>query len=311
MPPRPVIQENSLASLHPNIAAQWHPTKNGDLTPAGVSSSYREKVWWRCPNGPDHEWATRVSNRVHVRTGCPFCAKQRLSVTNSLAALSPNVAAQWHPTRNGDASPDQVIDGSDKRYWWKCPEGTDHEWIASVGNRTQGRTGCPFCSGLRASITNSLLSLAPDLAAQWDPNKNAPLTPAQVVARSGRRVWWQCARNPSHSWHAQIASRFKGSGCPGCFRPSGRHTKPRSLGRLSEANPALAAEWHPKRNGMITPEMVSAGSSTKVWWQCPAGPEHEWQASVVSRAGNATGNAASGQTSSCARASSARATSWR
>ena len=47
--------------------------------------------------------------------------------------------ASWE---NGDTRPDQVVAGSNKRYWWWCAKGPDHEWEATVDKRTSGR-GCP------------------------------------------------------------------------------------------------------------------------------------------------------------------------
>ena len=52
---------------------------------------------------------------------------------------------------------------------------------------------------------------------------------------------------------------------------------------LSESHPELAAQWHPTRNGSLTPDHVLAGSAKKAWWICPKGPDHEWEASIVSR----------------------------
>ncbi len=66
---------NSLASLCPEIAEQWHPTKNGNLTPSGVTASSNKKVWWKCPEGPDHEWPTTINNRTGLTHGCPVCAE--------------------------------------------------------------------------------------------------------------------------------------------------------------------------------------------------------------------------------------------
>jgi len=68
-----------------------------------------------------------------------------VSVTNSLATQNPDIAAEWHPTKNGDLTPDQVVAGSAKRVWWKCPQGLDHEWPATLVNRTDKDRGCPYC----------------------------------------------------------------------------------------------------------------------------------------------------------------------
>ena len=34
---------------------------------------------------------------------------------------------------------------------------------------------------------------------------------------------------------------------------------------LSVTHPDLAAQWHPTRNGPLTPDAVRAGTSAKVW----------------------------------------------
>jgi hypothetical protein len=203
--------------LYRQIAVEWHPTKNGDLTPDQVLPNTQKRVWWKCPRGPDHEWQAWIQNRRRGN-GCPYCGNHQLSVTNSLATF-PDVAAQWHPTKNGNMTPHDVIATSTTKYWWKCPKGSDHEWEATPRNRTQIGSGCPFCRGLRTSVTNSLTSLHPEIAAEWHPTKNGTVTPDRVVAGSNKSYWWQCARDPSHEWRAVVASRTQqGTGCPTCNR---------------------------------------------------------------------------------------------
>ena len=63
-----------------------------------------KKYWWQCPEAPDHEWEATAVDRTSGR-GCPCCRGLKVSVTNSLAALYPDVAALWHPTKNGDITP--------------------------------------------------------------------------------------------------------------------------------------------------------------------------------------------------------------
>jgi hypothetical protein len=69
--------KQSLAVTHPDLAAQWHPTKNGDLTPFDVVAGTGKKIWWKCPNGSDHEWKASGNSRVRP-VGCPFCAGHRV-----------------------------------------------------------------------------------------------------------------------------------------------------------------------------------------------------------------------------------------
>jgi hypothetical protein len=38
------------------------------------------------------------------------------------------------------------------------------------------------------------------------------------------------------------------------------------------------AQWHYKRNYPLKPDKVTKGSCKKVWWKCPKGDDHEWEA---------------------------------
>ncbi|WP_373370681.1 zinc-ribbon domain-containing protein [Brachybacterium paraconglomeratum] len=136
----------ALSTAHPEIATQWHPTRNGELTPDQVSRGSHRRVWWACEQG--HEWEAVINNRARG-TGCPECAlhrQRRPAAGRSLAAARPEVAAQWHPDKNGTLGPDGVSRSSDRRVWWKCEHG--HEWEARVADRTAGR-GCPACNRAR------------------------------------------------------------------------------------------------------------------------------------------------------------------
>ena len=199
----------------------------------------------------------------------------RPSPGKSLADLRPDLVKQWHPTRNGEPTPDQVTAGSGKKVWWKCDAGPDHEWELSIDRRSRGE-GCPFCSGYRPSETNSVASV-PELAAQWHPTKNGDLTPETVVAPTTKKHWWKCAAGPDHEWRASGNARMYPSGCPFCRGLAVSVTN--SLARF----PDLVAEWHPTRNGDLTPDGIVAGSHTKAWWRCANDPTHVWQSVVVSR----------------------------
>ena len=64
---------NDLATVEPRIAAEWHPTLNGSLTPEMVTAGSRKKVWWMCPLG--HVWKASIYPRTGAKKcGCPVCA---------------------------------------------------------------------------------------------------------------------------------------------------------------------------------------------------------------------------------------------
>ena len=213
---RKVSVTNSLATKNPEITAQWHPERNGDLTPDDVTVATKKKVWWKCPEGPDHEWQGAVGSRQRGR-GCPFCSGKRASVTNSLAVQFPEIANEWHPTKNRDLTPDKVTFGSKKGVWWKCSKGPDHVWRATPNSRTGTGTGCPACAGYQLSGTNTLENTHPELARQWHLTKNGDLLPSQVVFGTDKWAWWQCPKDPDHTWRARVVWRTRqGQGCPYC-----------------------------------------------------------------------------------------------
>lgn len=263
---------NDLATKAPEIAKQWHPTKNGDLRPEDAAVCSNKKVWWICDKG--HGW--RASGKVRTRGhGCPVCANKLILVgVNDLSTTHPLLAAQWHPTKNGDLTPDSVTVGSCKKVWWLGPCG--HEWQAGIASRDAG-CGCPVCNGKVALFGfNDLESQFPDIAKQWHPTKNEKIRPDAVTAYSNKKVWWICDKG--HEWEAAIAPRTKrGTGCPVC---TGRKVLP-GFNDLATLEPKVAKEWHPTLNNDLTPMMVTRGSKKRVWWICPFG--HVWKSVIFSR----------------------------
>jgi hypothetical protein len=68
-----------------------------------------------------------VQKRTTEKTGCPFCSGHRVSLANCLSTIFPDLANQWHPTKNGQLDPKRIIAGSDKKLWWICRENESHE----------------------------------------------------------------------------------------------------------------------------------------------------------------------------------------
>ena len=253
-----VSEENSLANSHPELVREWHPTKNGSVRPSDVSKGSGKKAWWLCENG--HEWESVIGGRVQG-VGCPYCTGKKTDSSNSLAAKLPELSKEWDTESNRPLSADQVTAGSNKRVWWVCREG--HRWEATVAQRSAG-SRCPYCSGRRATTSTSLAARLPEMAGEWHPSLNGGLTPAGVTCGSDRKVWWQCKNG--HQW--QCSPRKRTRECPECVS-------------LKTREPGLATEWHPSKNGSLTPNDVVPGSGKNVWWQCSQA--HEWQAVINKR----------------------------
>ena len=271
-----IVKSNSLATLNPEIAKQWHPTKNGKLTTLNISPGSHKKVWWKCEKGDDHIYLMSLENKTKGY-GCPICSGHKVVKSNSLATLNPEMAKQWHPTKNGKLTSFDVSPRSSKMIWWKCEKGVDHEWKTKPGSRAQHNSGCPFCTNQRLTRSNSLLIVNPILAKQWHPNLNGSLTPSDVTTGSVKKVWWKCEKGDDHVWKSSVISRRE-TGCPICSNH--KIVKSNSLLTL---NPKMAKQWHPTKNGKLTPLDVGIGSVKKVWWKCEKGVDHVWKTTVVSR----------------------------
>jgi hypothetical protein len=202
-----ISDTNSLLAKFPDLAQEWHPKRNGKLTAKDVTAGSGKKVWWLCKKDPKHQWQALVVDRSRTNHGCPDCSRRRLSDVNRLSKCYPKIAAQLHPTKNGDLKASQLTVSSKIPVWWKCPVGEDHEWRRTTAQRVETGTGCPACRGIKVSVTNSLATLYPEIAKLWDQKKNGKLRPTDVVCRSKKTVWWLCKKG--HSWAGLIGKRVR------------------------------------------------------------------------------------------------------
>ena len=74
------LQGKPLSETHPNIAQEWHTTKNESLTPAMFSAGSDYRAWWQC-SLCKNEWQTSIGHRVKG-TGCPQCYRDRIKKQN-------------------------------------------------------------------------------------------------------------------------------------------------------------------------------------------------------------------------------------
>ena len=261
----------NLSTTYPEIAKEWHPTKNGAITPDMVAPKSGKKAWWLGPCG--HEWEAVISSRTRG-VGCPYCSNYRaLAGYNDLATTEPQLAQEWNYEKNGSLKPTDVTSGSHKIVWWKCSKG--HEWEESVKDRSS-RNVCPYCANKRALPGyNDLLTVNPELAKEWNYDRNGNLRPDQILPGTEKKVWWKCSRG--HEWAASVYNRNKGVGCPYCSN----FAVLVGFNDLATTNPELAAEWDYEKNGDLKPADVTAGSHKKVWWKCSKG--HEWNIAIKAR----------------------------
>lgn len=134
----------NLKVLRPDLARQWHPTKNGATGPMDVTPGSGKKIWWLCAQG--HWWLATVADRVGG-SGCSYCRKLQKTAGHRMAEVKPELLQEWHISRNKDINAREVSCNHSDRLWWLCRNG--HEWQATIRARLSGR-GCPFCSSVPA-----------------------------------------------------------------------------------------------------------------------------------------------------------------
>lgn len=413
------------------LLKDWDYERNLPSRPSDYAPVSNFKVWWKC-HICGYAWQSKISNRVHGR-GCPACNGRVLHVGhNDLATTHPELAAEWHPTKNGILKPTGVSYGQSRKVWWLCPKG--HAYLASLNKRTSDHTACPVCNtgrqtsfreqafyyyikqvhsdaisrynpdwlarmeldiyipslrtaieydgavwhkeakfererrkyalcrehGIRlwrvkesmpedgwgladqmfsvpdveaakgfrsllhlvldaldpesnfwtrknprsihslvdvdlerdrykivsfsGDVKNSLAEKCPDIAAEWHPTRNGDWHPTGLYWRSDRKVWWRCA-TCGKEFEMTIAHRTTGSGCPDCakkrFAETYRIRRVAKVGSLTD--PDLVAEWNLEKNEGRLPSEYSPRSSQSVWWKCRT-CGYEWMAKISNRA---------------------------
>ena len=257
---------NDLATLKPLLAQEW--SEKNKLKPTEISVASHKKIIWKCKHG--HEWEASVKSRTINGTGCPYCSHNKvLAGFNDLASQYPDIAAEWSD-RNLPLLPTMVTAFANSKAWWKCKD-CGNEWHTLISTRADG-SRCPYCSGYTLlKGFNDLATTHPELAAEWS-ERNYPLMPDEVNAKSRHNVWWKC-KTCGNEWKSVINARVKGTVCPVCAD----RAVLAGYNDLATTDRRLLAEWDYETNSLL-PTQVSRRSMKSVWWKCSLG--HSWKAKI-------------------------------
>ncbi|KAL3144717.1 hypothetical protein ABBQ38_001841 [Trebouxia sp. C0009 RCD-2024] len=206
---RRLCLHNSLATIAPDVAQYWDLTKN-EKSPEQVLAGSRSKAEWKCP-ACKYEWKATIQVRIRGSSGCPKCsqASKIMQSQPTFAKAQPAELAEWDHERNNakELYPEHITLGSNKQVHWICsccPRGQPHRWTARPLDRVGGGQGCAVCAGRQPCVCNSLASLFPAVAAEFDVDKNG-FAPAQITAWSNKKVWWRSAKRGS--WRQAVYIR--------------------------------------------------------------------------------------------------------
>ena len=192
----------------------------------------------------------------------------------TLAEKYPEIAKEWHPTENGNLRASDVSCGTNKKVWWLCPKSCEygclHVYEQSINKKVNGQR-CPYCSICPKKICyhQSLAFKYPQHATQWHPTKNGDLTPSKITCHNNQMVWWLCLNKCEygclHEYQQIVSDKTKGIGCPWCSKA------PRNMcyhQSFEFKYPQHATQWHPTKNGDLTPSKITCHNNQMVWWLC-------------------------------------------
>ena len=314
------------------VLKDWDCEANFPLTPKDFTPLSGKYAYWKC-HICGYKWKATVHNRVNGR-GCPLCNnKVVIKGKNDLTTTHPEIAKEWHPTKNGNLKPDMITYGYGKKVYWLCPKG--HEYQATVNHRTAiNGTKCPICNvGRQSSFAEQALYFYikkeyPDALNRYKPeflermeldiyipsintaieydgapwHKKDKLSSEQKKYRLCNengikliRVREQFADLGSEVADIQFGNNkklYEKKNLENVIIQVIQHLTFKLLSQIDvcikrdeieilkysreidninfeSEYPEKSKEWHPTKNGSLKPNMFKPHSDHKVWWICP------------------------------------------
>lgn len=218
-----LVDYNDLKSRFSDIAKEWDYSSNVGKPEDYVFGSTYSANWICSKCG--HKWNAKILSRTKRGTGCPKCGLKKRGQSKHLNSIKTNgwitdeiLIKEWDSNKNKPHF--EYTKYSNESVWWICSK-CGYNYKSKISNRTSLNRGCPLCSNqIVVSGKNDLSTTHPELALEWNYDKNGSLTPQTVSHGSGKKVWWKCQNG--HEYQATILHRSSGTNCPICN--SGRQT---------------------------------------------------------------------------------------
>ena len=151
---------------HLTPSGRFNFSRMRGISPDSIVAGTHKKIWWICREC-QNEWFAAVVNRSRSGAGCPSCSGRTVHSDgrNSMRKTHPELAEEFHPTKNGDATPDNLKAGTNKKLHWICKT-CSYEWITSGNKRVSDGTGCPCCRNfvVHSDGRNSMRATHPEFS---------------------------------------------------------------------------------------------------------------------------------------------------
>ena len=209
------IKVNDTIELMSLLDNEKNIIDNINISKLYVNSS--KEVNWKCKNG--HTFKEKINVMYRRKNKCFYCTgRQVWSGENDLQTLYPDVAKEFDIIKN-EITPDKISPKDTKSYWWTCDE-NHPSFLQSVEHRVNRKTRCPYCSGRKVVYGDSdLETLFPEIAKEWDMEKNNGILPKNVSPYTYNSYWWICPKGHSYKKKVIQRTRFhKPIDCPKCIK---------------------------------------------------------------------------------------------
>jgi RNase P subunit RPR2 len=164
---------------------------------------------------------------------------------------------------------------SNENAWWKCEKG--HSFEQSIMNYSrQGRFECPVCTNkILVKGENDLESQYPDLASEFDIEKNGTTPDMILSSHTNAEIWWKC--NEGHEFQRSVWYRVNQvNDCPVC----NRSFIIKGVNDFQTAYPDVVKIWDYQKNGR-GPDTISDIDTRKYSFKCTLGHQYETQLSTA------------------------------
>jgi hypothetical protein len=273
--------QNTLAYCYPNIAKEWHRTRNGSLTPDDVSKRSGKKVWWMCPKTCKccnclHEYQATIDSRTpkpsgNLGSGCPFCAGKKICcrLHSIWRYFNENTCRYWNLEKNVNIFPTKLSKSSHTKVW------LEH----------------PYCNHVHKKEGNPAIIYRPpyvDLSLHIKKRQSNNLIEALDLSIQHKIYDWNSYNDVicRHEWYERPTKLLTGdTKCVYCCEPRKKICKDTSI---AATFPNIMKEWHPEKNKGFDPYNISPNSHKEIWWLCANktcnhGCKHEWTAPPSNR----------------------------
>ena len=268
-----VNSDNNLAALFPKVAAEWHPIKNGKVLPSHITAGSSMNAWWQCAHGHEYQSAVKGRTRAERLSGCPHCnpqssrAERRLYF--ELKSIFPDIKAR---DKIDGYEVDILLPGLgvaleyDGSYYHKDKIAYDRR-----KNRAVARQGVKLIRVREAPLVkigrdDIRIPKEDALAKRHIDLVLAKLTPYVKTQKLREKIKRYLKASEFLNDYEYI--KFQSN-----------HIFPKVP--LAISHPEVCVNWHPTKNGKLSPDNFTHGSRYLIWWQCKKG--HSFQARIKDR----------------------------